>query len=1234
MMMKMKMLLGMMTGAVRCSVAVCCLFGVLCPFAGSANAATKTWTSNAAGSGSWSLADNWDLDIAPVAGDTLIFTIPVAGGTRTTTNDFPANTQFNAITVNANAFTLSGNAINLGGNFAFTVGLASSTCTVSLDTVLLQNTDISVTAAGSGTQPLLTWNGIISGNFGITKSGGGSTRWQMNAKTYNGDTTISAGTLELNAANVLPFGAGKGNLLVNSGAFVNFVTGATHNINGLSDGAGGGGTIWSNSSSGTKILILGNNNADGSFSGVISQTIGAIAVTKNGTGTQTLSGQLSYTGATTVNGGTLNLNNPTSSIGTSAVSLAGKSIVNFASTGALTTTGQINTNTGATDATVINHTQGTLAAGDTFLGNTSGSYSSYLLSGGALNVTNLRVGSAASGAAGTYGYFRQSGGTVTIPSTGLVTVNRGTNTTSVLHITGGTLNAGGNNMNLGFSANGTGVLTVSGGLVIENNQIVTGQNASTGIVNLNGGTVRPNFFTNSSTGFINFNGGTVQPGAANANFLGGLDANVYSGGAKIDNNGLDITIADALKATGGTTGVASIPVATGGSGYIAPPVVTFTGGGGTGATAVANLTGGVVTSITITSAGTGYTSAPTVALAGGGPTTPATLGAVTTGLNADDGGLTKSGAGTLTLTGTNTYTGATTISSGTLQLGDGTTNGNIANSSSIVDNAALVYNRTAGNTFTYANPITGTGSVTKIGAGTQLLTGANTYSGGTSVTGGILGGTGTLGGSTSFASTTTHTPGVSGPGLQRVNGNYALNTGSTLAADITSSVAGTGYDQVGVTGTVTLGGTLNVVVPASYVPVAGSVYTLINNDGTGDAVSGTFSGVPQGGLINSVDGRVTFVVSYAGGDGNDVILTVSSTRSNSAVISEFRLSGPGTNGAGDPTDEFIEIYNNTNASLDITNWTVTAGAGTPVTLAGSIPARGHYLVVGTGYSLGTYAQGDQSLPAASDIALTAALTLKSAAGDVLDVVNDSALLVPASGGESKQYSFGRRLESGVAQDTGTDTNDFNLVDTSSASSTVNGTGFGPMTGARLGAPGPQNRFSPIQNNLGIALSSINIPGNGLAGTAVIPEARYVSKNSTIDPKGRLSLRYNIKNKSTTTTVTTMRFRIVAITAGTSSTAGVADIRAISSGGVRYYASNGTTILQAAQPLVLEKPSLPTEAPLTATSGSTGKGGGLNSSWTVAIPGGLAPGASVGVEFLFGIVTDGQYRVAVDTELLP
>ena len=57
-----------------------------------------------------------------------------------------------------------------------------------------------------------------------------------------------------------------------------------------------------------------------------------------------------------------------------------------------------------------------------------------------------------------------------------------------------------------------------------------------------------------------------------------------------------------------------VTVVAGGAGYSLVPTVTITGGGGTGATAVANLTGGVVTSFTITNPGSGYTSAPTVTI--------------------------------------------------------------------------------------------------------------------------------------------------------------------------------------------------------------------------------------------------------------------------------------------------------------------------------------------------------------------------------------------------------------------------------------------------------------------------------------------------------------------------------------------------------------------------------------------------------------------------------------------
>ena len=61
-------------------------------------------------------------------------------------------------------------------------------------------------------------------------------------------------------------------------------------------------------------------------------------------------------------------------------------------------------------------------------------------------------------------------------------------------------------------------------------------------------------------------------------------------------------------------GLVSVPIITGGSGYISNPTVSITGGGGSGATATATVVNGVVTGITITQAGSGYTSAPVVTI--------------------------------------------------------------------------------------------------------------------------------------------------------------------------------------------------------------------------------------------------------------------------------------------------------------------------------------------------------------------------------------------------------------------------------------------------------------------------------------------------------------------------------------------------------------------------------------------------------------------------------------------
>ena len=89
------------------------------------------------------------------------------------------------------------------------------------------------------------------------------------------------------------------------------------------------------------------------------------------------------------------------------------------------------------------------------------------------------------------------------------------------------------------------------------------------------------------------------------------------------------------------------------------------------------------------------------------------------------------------------------------------------------------------------------------------------------------------------------------------------------------------------------------------------------------------------------------------------------------MISEMRTSGPG--GLG---DDFVELYNNSAAPLTVAASDASAGYGvfklgvdcnaTPV-LVGTIPngtvipARGHYLLVGSQYSLSGYAAGDLTL---------------------------------------------------------------------------------------------------------------------------------------------------------------------------------------------------------------------------------------------------------------------------------
>lgn len=111
-----------------------------------------------------------------------------------------------------------------------------------------------------------------------------------------------------------------------------------------------------------------------------------------------------------------------------------------------------------------------------------------------------------------------------------------------------------------------------------------------------------------------------------------------------------------------------------------------------------------------------------------------------------------------------------------------------------------------------------------------------------------------------------------GDGTGTLNtGSVTMNADTLLVIELMGAVAGSGYDQLNVAGSVALGGA-ELVTNMSFLADAGSTtFTIIVNDG-GDPVTGTFEGMAEG-STRSVSGR-TMRISYAGGDGNDVTLTV------------------------------------------------------------------------------------------------------------------------------------------------------------------------------------------------------------------------------------------------------------------------------------------------------------------------------------------------------------------------
>ncbi|MEN9667608.1 MAG: hypothetical protein RLZZ326_3971, partial [Planctomycetota bacterium] len=186
--------------------------------------------------------------------------------------------------------------------------------------------------------------------------------------------------------------------------------------------------------------------------------------------------------------------------------------------------------------------------------------------------------------------------------------------------------------------------------------------------------------------------------------------------------------------------------------------------------------------------------------------------------------LVKTGSGTVTLSAVNTYTGGTTITAGTLALG-------------------------ASNVLPDTGAVTVNGGTLDLGASTDAV--------------------GTLAGSGTVTTTTGLLTVINRLEAGLTTGNVALRPGATYAPTAGFSETPTA-SIVTVVGSVDLGGGA-LAFAASGTASIGQSVVIVANDGV-DPVVGTFAGLADGGFLLANNGQ-TFRINYAGGDGNDVVLT-------------------------------------------------------------------------------------------------------------------------------------------------------------------------------------------------------------------------------------------------------------------------------------------------------------------------------------------------------------------------
>ena len=222
--------------------------------------------------------------------------------------------------------------------------------------------------------------------------------------------------------------------------------------------------------------------------------------------------------------------------------------------------------------------------------------------------------------------------------------------------------------------------------------------------------------------------------------------------------------------------------------------------------------------------------------------------------------------------------------------------------------------KTGTGTFTIGGNSSYTAGITHVLAGNVFINGSQPLIPVTVDLGATLGGSGTVGAITAN--------GIIYPGVSPVilnSSNVTFSASGNFTVELTGPNPGAGgYDQLNVNGTVSLASATLTLVPAFTTPVAiGQQFIILNNNGAA-AITGTFTGLPEGTLFSV--GGYTFRISYVGGTGNDVVLTLWGMPGNTVTVNAVDEGWYNSSGSSD-TENYFAGANASDTNI-YRNWLV------------------------------------------------------------------------------------------------------------------------------------------------------------------------------------------------------------------------------------------------------------------------------------------------------------------------